>query len=261
MDAAELWAGGDYAQVAPHLEPAADAVVAAAGIGPGHRVLDVAAGTGNATIAAARAGAHVTATDIAPAMIALGRERTAGLDVRWQEADAQALPFDDGAFDRTISVFGAMFAPDPARTAAELVRVTAPDGVVVITAWTPDGANYASSKAIAARMPGGGGPATMVDRWGQDEHARAIFTDAGAAEVTTERLHLHWSFPSAEDWVRWYSESPPPAAAARKALGEERWAEIAQDLLVVAGEHGEQTPEGFTITAPYLVIAARPGRG
>src|SRR3954453_9751484 len=116
-----VWALGNYAAVARRFEPAADAAVEACGLGPGERVLDLAAGNGNVAVAAARAGADVTASDFSPALVAAGRERTAalGLDVQWDEADFEALPYADATFDAAISTFGLMFAARPEVAAAE----------------------------------------------------------------------------------------------------------------------------------------------
>ena len=125
----DVWGLGEYERVAQRIAPAAEALVEAAGVGPGTRVLDVAAGTGNVALAAAGRGARVTATDLSPRMVELGRVRTSG--VEWSVADAQDLPFDDGTFDVVLSCFGSMFAPDRQRTADELLRVTRPGG------WRP----------------------------------------------------------------------------------------------------------------------------
>src|SRR3954453_15175156 len=137
----DFWALGKYPEVAKRFVPAADALVAACDIGPGDRVLDVAAGDGNVAVAAARTGARVTASDFAPSLLAAGRARTEaqGLDIRWDEDHAGALPYADGAFDAVTSAFGLMFAPRPEVAIAEAFRVVRPGGVVGLTAWTPDG--------------------------------------------------------------------------------------------------------------------------
>ncbi|MGH2754274.1 MAG: class I SAM-dependent methyltransferase [Actinomycetota bacterium] len=133
------WNAGDYSYTGPRVEPASIELVAAIGIDATHRVLDVAAGDGNLSLAAAGRGAQVVALDFSERMIANGRPRTADATVTWLQGDAERLPFADGTFDIVASVFGVMFAPDQARAAAELARVVRPGGRVAVTGWTPEG--------------------------------------------------------------------------------------------------------------------------
>jgi SAM-dependent methyltransferase len=136
-----IWSSGDYAPTSRQLEPVSETLVESLAVDRDHRVLDVAAGHGNCALAAARRGAKVVASDFSPVMIERGRARSEAseLDVTWREADAAALPFEDGGFDRVTSVFGAIFAPEQLTVASELVRVTAPGGRIGLTAWTADG--------------------------------------------------------------------------------------------------------------------------
>src|SRR4051794_39408130 len=138
------WSAGAYERTAMELEPAARAVVACAAVADGERVLDVACGTGNAALVAARAGARATGLDSAPRLVEVARERAAnaraGADAEFLVGDALDLPFDDGTFDALVSVFGVIFAPDPDRAVAEMLRVLAPGGRVVLSAWLPEGA-------------------------------------------------------------------------------------------------------------------------
>ena len=156
----DMWGTGDYRAVAEKVASIADVLVPRADIAPGMDVLDVACGTGNASIPAARLGARVTGLDFSPGLVAIARERgaEAGVEVDWLEGDAQALPFDDDSFDRVISAIGHMFAPDHKRTADELLRVCRPDGRIAIACWTPEGsigAMFARLGAISPRAPGG----------------------------------------------------------------------------------------------------------
>jgi ubiquinone/menaquinone biosynthesis C-methylase UbiE len=137
----KMWASGDYAAVAARIVPMAEHLAEAVGLRPGDRVLDVATGSGNAALAAARYGAEVTGVDYVPELLERGRERAAaeGLDVAFVEGDAEDLAFPDASFDAVLSALGAMFAPDQERAAAELVRVCRPGGTIGLVNWTPEG--------------------------------------------------------------------------------------------------------------------------
>jgi SAM-dependent methyltransferase len=136
-----MWASGDFGVIASLIHIVAELVADSVDLAAGSRVLDVAGGTGNAAIAAARCGCDVTCTDYVPALLERGRERAQAerLDIRFELADAEALPYEDGAFDAVLSVFGSMFAPDQARAAGELVRVCRPGGRIGLVSWTPEG--------------------------------------------------------------------------------------------------------------------------
>ena len=177
---AAMWALGDYAAVARELIPELGHVlVDACDIGPGQRVLDVAAGTGNVAIPAARAGAEVVASDLAPELLDIGRRLAddAGLSLEWRRADAEALPFDDASFDVVTSSVGVMFAPHHQVAADELVRVLRPGGRLGLVAWTPAGfigQMFATMKPYAAPPPPGAQPPPL---WGDESHVRALLGD------------------------------------------------------------------------------------
>ena len=177
---AALWASGSYPTVV-------DDVVASLGgilvdtveIQPGQRVLDVAAGTGTSALPAARLGAAVTATDLTPELLAVGRDDAAaeGLDITWETADAEALPYPDGEFDVVMSAIGVMFAPHHQQAADELVRVCRPGGTIGVLSWTPEGfigQVFAVMKPYAPPPPPGASPAPL---WGRADHVRALFGD------------------------------------------------------------------------------------
>lgn len=184
-----LWASGDYVAVATELIPElGPELVRACRIGAGDRVLDVAAGAGNAAIPAARAGASVTAADLTPELFAAGRAHAAqqGVEVDWQEADAEALPFEDGAFDIVMSCVGVMFAPRHQRSADELVRVCRPGGTIGLINWTPTGfigRLFATMKPFAPPPPPGASPAPL---WGDEAHVTELFGDR-VADVSMRR--------------------------------------------------------------------------
>ena len=179
-----MWASGDYpAMVETFLEPLGPRLVEAAGIGPGTRVLDVAAGTGNASIPAAARGATVTASDLTPELFETGRARAQaeGVELEWAEADAEALPFDDDSFDTVISAIGVMFAPHHQAAADELVRVCRPGGTIGLLCWTPEGMIgdlFRTMGPFAPTPPPGAQPPPL---WGGEEPpARAARRARGA---------------------------------------------------------------------------------
>src|SRR5215218_4865348 len=177
MDPRTMWGSGNYAAVAERISEAGESVVERGGVEPGMDVLDVACGTGNATIPAAKAGARVTGLDFSPALLAIARERSADamVEIDWVEGDAQQLPFGDGSFDRVLSVFGHMFAPDHERTAGEMRRVCRPDGRIAVACWTPEGAIGRMFRTIAELVPPPGGAPALL--WGTEDHIRELLGD------------------------------------------------------------------------------------
>lgn len=175
-----LWALGDYDTIAEEVvAPLGPELVAEAGIGPGDRVLDVAAGTGNAALAAAAVGARVVASDLCPELLARGRELAGnrGLDMAFREANAEALPFEDAEFDVVVSCIGVMFAPHHQQAADELVRVCRPGGTISVLSWTPAGfvgRMFATMQPYLPAPPPGVAPAPL---WGEESHVRALFGD------------------------------------------------------------------------------------
>jgi SAM-dependent methyltransferase len=173
-----MWASGDYPDmVETFLLPLGPRLVEACGIGPGNVVLDVAAGTGNASIPAAKAGAKVTASDLTPELLQVGRVRAEneGLALEWVQADAEDLPFEDESFDVVISSIGAMFAPHHQQVADELVRVCRPGGKVGLLSWTPEGlvgALFRTMGPFAPAPPPGAQPPPL---WGSEQHVAELF--------------------------------------------------------------------------------------
>lgn len=175
-----LWASGDYPAVAAQLIPQlGPELVRACGIRAGDRVLDVAAGSGNAAVPAAAAGAIVTASDLTPELFDAGRRFAAerGVELEWAEADAEAMPFAENGFDVVMSCVGAMFAPHHQTAADELIRVVRPGGTIGMINWTPDGfigQLFATLKPYAPPPPPGASPPPL---WGDEEHVRTLFGD------------------------------------------------------------------------------------
>ncbi len=177
---AAMWASGDYpSMVETFLLPLGPRLVDACDLGPGARVLDVAAGTGNASLPAAATGAHVVASDLTPELLVAGRARAeaAGLALEWVEADAEDLPFEDESFDVVISAIGAMFAPHHQLVADELVRVCRPGGKIALLSWTPEGMIGQLFKTMGPYAPPPPAGASPPPLWGAEGHLRELFGD------------------------------------------------------------------------------------
>jgi ubiquinone/menaquinone biosynthesis C-methylase UbiE len=216
MDPKTMWGTGNYAAVAERIGQAAEDVVERGGVEPGLEVLDVACGTGNATIPAAQAGARVTGLDFSPDLLAIARERCADamVEIDFVEGDAQELPFDDASFDRVLSVFGHMFAPDHERTAAEMLRVCRPGGAIATACWSPEGSIGRMFRAMAELVPPPPG-ATPPGLWGTEEHTRDLLGDGDF-----ERREIEWEDESVEAYARFMLESFGPLLNAREVLAE-----------------------------------------
>jgi ubiquinone/menaquinone biosynthesis C-methylase UbiE len=218
MEPTEMWGTGDYKAVADRIASAGETLVERAQIEPGMDVLDVACGTGNATIPAAKLAARVTGLDFAPELLKIAREYGADsmVEVDWIEGDAQAMPFDDASFDRVISVFGHMFAPDHRRTADELRRVCRPDGQIAIACWTPQGKIGGMFQRIGSISPPPPEGFQSPLLWGTEDHVSELLGDG----VEFERHHVEWNAPSPETYADFMENSFGPLIAAREQLGE-----------------------------------------
>jgi ubiquinone/menaquinone biosynthesis C-methylase UbiE len=216
MDPKTMWGAGNYAAVAEKITSAGELVVERAGVEPGMDVLDVACGTGNASIPAARAGARVTGLDFAPALLDIARERSADamVEIEFVEGDAQDLPFEDDSFDRVVSVFGHMFAPDHHRAAAEMKRVLRPDGVIAVGCWSPEGTIGRMFRVTSELVPPPPGAAPPL-LWGTEQHVRDLL-----GEADFERHEIEWRDESVESYARFMLESFGPLLNARETLAE-----------------------------------------
>lgn len=226
------WSAGDYGKIAKGLEASAEEFLARVGVGREDRVLDVACGAGQIAIPAARAGARVTGIDIAENWIEQARERAAaeGLDVRFEVGDAEALPYDDAAFDLTISLIGAMFAPRPERVAAELKRVTRPGGRIVMGNWPAHGF-VGGFFAIISRYvpPPEGMPSPLL--WGDEQTVRERFSEGVTDLTVTEHpYHFHHA-EEPEKVVEFYRSNFGPIVEALNALDEDSGRALQDELL------------------------------
>ncbi len=256
-----IWASGDYPRVAAELvSPLGTALVEACGVGPGHRVLDVAAGSGNASIPAALAGAQVVASDLTPELFAAGQAAAArhGVHLDWQEADAEALPYSDGEFDVVLSCLGVMFAPHHQVSADELLRVCRPGGRIGLASWTPQGfigQLFATMKSYVPPPPPGAQPPPL---WGSEEHLAALFGDR-ITEVVAHRQTVtvdHFDRPA--DFRDYFKSHYGPTIAAYKAIADEpnRVAALDADLANLAERYDRGTGS-IVLDWEYLLFTAR----
>jgi ubiquinone/menaquinone biosynthesis C-methylase UbiE len=256
-----MWALGDYPAVAidviPELGPE---LVAASGVRAGDRVLDVAAGTGNAAVPAALTGAHVVASDLTPELFVAGRVFAArhGVTVQWEEGDAEALPYDDAAFDVVLSCVGVMFAPHHQRAADELVRVCRPGGTIGLLSWTPQGfvgELFRTMKPYAPPPPPGVQPPPL---WGDEKHVRALLGDRVTDVVARRQTLTTDLFPSAEAWREYWKAVYGPTIAVYRHIGDdpERVAALDRDLTSLAARYLRGT-DATVMDWEYLVLTAR----
>jgi SAM-dependent methyltransferase len=258
-----MWAAGDYPDLARSIESVADEVVAAVGVQPGETLLDVATGSGNAALAAARRGARVTGLDLTPELLAAAEARAAdeGQAIVFVEGDAEALPFEDDSFDRVTSVFGAMFAPDQPRAASELLRVCRPGGTVAVTAWAPEGVNGQMFATLGRHMPPPPEGFRPPILWGVEGVVRELF--ANAAEVSCELRPARDSVraPSVDAWLDYTEQVLGPIVLAKRALEPQgRWAPARADLADLYVRHNEAGDGSLLASPTYLLTVARTAR-
>ena len=228
------WASGDFAVVAARIVLVAEHLCDTADLQAGWRVLDVATGSGNAAIAAARHGCEVVGVDYVPALLDCGRRRAdaEGLAVEFVEGDAESLPFADGSFDAVTSVFGSMFAPDHAQAAAELLRVTRPGGTIALASWTPDGFIGELFRTVAAYVPPPAGVQSPM-LWGTEAHLRSLFGD-GICSLEVEERTFSFRFTSAREFVDFFRTWYGPTLKAFAALEGAARKELEADLIDLA---------------------------
>jgi SAM-dependent methyltransferase len=251
-----MWASGDYPEmVETFLLPLGPRLVEAAGIGPGQRVLDVAAGTGNASLPAAETGASVVASDLTPELLEAGRAaEAAGLELEWVEADAENLPFEDESFDVVMSAIGAMFAPRHQAVAEQLVRVCKPGGRIALLSWTPEGMIGGLFKTMGPFAPPPPPGAQPPPLWGGEDHLRGLFGDR-VEWGTLRRDNLEiTAFPKAADWATHFKELYGPTIATHaNARREGREDEFLQALYSFAEEWNRGTDEAARFEQEYLL--------
>ena len=250
------WDAGDFGAIADLIAAVGEDIVARTEVGAADHVLDVACGTGNATLPAARHGAQVRGLDIAPGLLAQARFQAMrdGLEIEFVLGDAEALPWDDATFDVVLSTFGCMFAPRHEVAAGEIARVLKPGGRVGVCAWTPEGRVGGFFREIAAHLPPQPEWFRPPPLWGVPEHVSGLFAGTGV-EPRFERTTVDFIFDSPEAAVLAYEQKFGPVVMARAALAEETARNaLHDDLLAYFREHSTTDADGRAIiTAEYLV--------
>jgi SAM-dependent methyltransferase len=247
------WASGDFAVVGTTLQIVGETLAEACDIRAGELVLDVAAGNGNATLAAARRFARVTSTDYVPALLEKGeaRARAEGLDVVFQAADAEALPFGDGAFDAALSTFGVMFAPQAELAAGELLRVVRRGGRIGLANWTPEGFLGDVFRTIARHVPPPAGLRSPM-QWGDEARLAELFGARGELQCT--RRMFNFRYLSAEDFIAVFRTYYGPTHKAFAALQPAAQAKLHEDLVTVLEARNIGGPASLVIPAEYLEV-------
>lgn len=251
---------GNYPTVAPLLEPVATDLVGRLAAGDGDELLDVAAGTGNVALAAAGAGACVTALDLTPELLAAGRARAGADRVTWVEGDAEHLPFPAGSFDLVASCFGVMFAPDQQSAVAELVRVCRPGGRIAVCAWTPEGYAGRWSSVGSRWVPAFAARPDGPMSWGDPAHVKLLFADHDV-ELEFEYAALGYRFPSLEAFQDCMeANSAPYLLVARAARAEGAYSEAREAMLDHARAFDAGGSSGCDVRSAYLVTTVRRAR-
>ncbi len=247
------WASGDYAVVGTTLQIVGEELAEACDLNWDEDVLDVAAGNGNATLAAARRGCRVVSTDYVPALLERGaaRAQAEGLCVQFEAADAEALPFADASFDAVISTFGAMFTPDHAKTAAELARVCRPGGRVGLANWTPEGFIGQMFKVVGRHVPPPAVGLQPPSLWGVEDHLRTIFGDHASAVTATKR-HFNFRYRSAAHFIEVFRSWYGPVHKAFAGLPPEGAQALEADLIELLDSLNVAGCRGLVVPSEYL---------
>ena len=245
------WASGDFAVIGTTLQIVGELLCEAADVGGGERVLDVAAGNGNATLAAARRFAHVTSTDYVPALLEGGRRRAEaeGLSVTFEAADAEALPFPTGSYDVVLSTFGVMFAPDHAKSSNEMLRVCRLGGRIGLASWTPEGFIGQLFRVVSKHVPPPAGVKSPL-LWGTRDHLQTLFGSAASIAHTVRDFAFRYESP--EHFVEIFRTFYGPVHKAFAALDAGGQQSLEADLLALLRSCARSSAAGLVVPGEYL---------
>jgi ubiquinone/menaquinone biosynthesis C-methylase UbiE len=248
------WSSGDYAVVGTTLQIVGEDLCEAMELRPGSKVLDVAAGNGNATLAAARRWCEVTSTDYVAALLERGRERAAAerLDINFREADAEALPFPESSFDAVVSTFGVMFTPDQDKAAAEMLRVCKPGGKIGLANWTPEGFIGAVFKTLGRHVAPPAGVKSPA-LWGTRARLGEMFS-AKAASITAEPRMFVFRYRSPQHWLDVFKTFYGPMLKAFAALDETAQGALRRDLLDLVRNFNRSGDDTMAVPSEYLEV-------
>src|SRR5688572_15256517 len=249
-----IWASGDYAVVGTTLQIVGETLAESVGVCAGEHVLDVAAGNGNATLAAARRFANVISTDYVGALLDKGRARARaeGLPVHFEEADVEKLPFADGTFDVVLSTFGAMFAPDHERTGAEMMRVLRPGGRLGMANWTPESFIGKLFKLIGTYIPPAAGTKSPI-LWGSEAHVGRMLGE-NAAHVRCERRHFNFRYASPAHFLQVFRDFYGPTHKAFLALDAISAKNLERDITQLLEQMNLGGPGTLVVPSEYLEV-------
>jgi SAM-dependent methyltransferase len=249
------WASGDYAVIGTSLQIIGERLCETVDLSAGWRVLDVAAGNGNAALAAARRGCEVTAIDYVPGLLDGARRRAQadGISLTTKVADAEDLPFQDASFDAVLSTVGVMFTPDPTRAATELCRVVRPGGRIGLANWTPEGFVGQMFKIVGQHAPPPAGVPSPL-QWGTGAGLEALLGTDCSLDIT--RQTFSFRFRSADDYYETFTTFYGPALKAHTVLDEAGRTSLRRQLVDLANHHNRDTHGALTIDAEYLEVVA-----
>jgi ubiquinone/menaquinone biosynthesis C-methylase UbiE len=247
------WASGDYGVIGTTLQIVGETLCEAIDLHSGSKVLDVAAGNGNASLAAARRWCEVTSTDYVAELLEAGRRRAEAerLPIRFQTADAEALPFDEGSFDAVLSTFGIMFAPNHQRVASELLRVCRRGGRIGLANWTPSGFIGRLFVVIGRYLPPPAG-VTPASRWGDEEYIRQLF--GPASEIRTERRQYAFRYRSPQHWIDVFRTWYGPVHKAFASLSPDAQAGLEKDLVDLIAAFNVSGDSTMVAPGEYLEV-------
>lgn len=248
------WASGDFAFIGTTLQIVGELLAEAADVRAGERVVDIAAGNGNATLAAAHRFAEVTSTDYVPELLARGRLRAEaeGLNITFRVADAEALPFADGTFDVALSTFGVMFAPDHVRAAGEMLRVVRSGGRIGLANWTPEGFIGQLFKIVGTYVPPPPGLKSPA-LWGTEPHLVSLF-GAQAADIRCVRRNFNFRYLSSAHWIQVFRDFYGPTLKAFAALDAAHQSALERDITALLERFNTAGNQSLVVPGEYLEV-------